>query len=277
MNKTAVLVTALSICCLSARSEDYASPYTIRLDVPITELNKSDSKWPRNSSKDEADIPYANWYSDATRRKCNSWGPHARHFPPPAGCDAQTTEWKRQRIVAVATKYLNLPYQHHHIPSWQPPQDWPWKTVPYGKNSKGLDCSNFTSWVYNYGLGIKFTSDVHRQSALRQVSDGASNQIQLQTIPSGTEYGSLLKQLRAGDLLFIRHKNDEVVSHVVIWLGKYGQSSDGTPLVIDCSATTQIDRRGVSIPGGVQIRPFGKSSWYFNRFHHASRILQDAN
>lgn len=254
----------------------YKSPYAIKFPEPLSELTAVDQSPPRNDVNSQSSIPFEKWYVDATRNKFKSWGPPARIFSPPANIHARPLAWRQQRLIAVAIKYLDLPYQHHHIPEWNPPQSWPWKEVPYGRNSQGLDCSNFTSWVYNYALGIKFVSDVHKQAALTQVAaPGGKTEIVLKQIPGGTEYGSLLKQLQPGDLVFVRHKDQPgVVSHVVMWLGKYGQSPDGTPLIIDSTTQENLDCHNTRIPTGVQIRPFTPTSWYFKRFHHASRILQ---
>lgn len=88
-------------------------------------------------------VPKSKWDS------YGKWGPPAAKYPMPvipAGYDR--LQWQRDRIVAVAQKYIGkVPYAHKHIPSL------------------GLDCSNFTAWVYNYGLGNKFTSAVKTQGA----------------------------------------------------------------------------------------------------------------
>jgi cell wall-associated NlpC family hydrolase len=297
MKKTAEFLSSLVVCRLLSNAwssalssatrakekaigspeQTYQSPYSIHLAVPLAELTASDSQSPRNNAELESTTPYKEWYSDVTLKKFTAWGPRARTFPPLSNFNAASLDWKQQRLIAVATKYINLPYQHHHIPAWDPPKDWPWKAVPSGENSRGLDCSNFTSWVYNYGLGITFTSDVHRQADLTQVksADGKGT-IVFKQIPGDTEYGALVKMLRAGDLVFVRHKDEpNVVSHVVMWLGQYARSPDGTPLIIDCTAQDNQDCNGTAIPTGVQIRAFTPESWYYKRFHHASRILLD--
>ncbi len=71
-----------------------------------------------------------------------TWGPRAAAYPSvvvPKGCDP--VKWKRLRVVAVAERYVGLPYRHHHIPQWDPDE------------GPGLDCSNFTSWVYRLWPG----------------------------------------------------------------------------------------------------------------------------
>lgn len=152
----------------------------------------------------------------------DSWGPRRAQYPAPTipdGCDPTT--WQRQRIVAVAEKYIGLPYSHHHIPSYN------------DGNGVGLDCSNFTSWVYDYGLGIQINSAIETQSqtAGRKLDPSES--------------------LLPGDLLFIRTLDDSRISHVVIYID---------PEHI-------IDDHG----GGVKIRDF--KGWYKNHFAYARRII----
>ena len=104
----------------------------------------------------ESPVPEAEWYLDALQ---GTWGPAAAAYPPvgaPSGCSELS--WKRQRVIAVAEKFVGLPYQHHHIPAWDPASAWP------GAEGPGLDCSNFSAWAYNYALGIQFTSNVEAQA-----------------------------------------------------------------------------------------------------------------
>lgn len=152
----------------------------------------------------------------------DSWGPKPASYPAPqipADCDS--IKWQQQRIIAVAEKYIGLPYKHHHTPGFN------------DGNGQGLDCSNFTSWVYNYGLGIKINSDITKQS---------------------NTAGRLLTEnepLQPGDLLFIRTIDDSRISHVVIYI----------------DPNHIIDDHG----SGVKIREF--KGWYKNHFAYARRII----
>jgi len=153
----------------------------------------------------------------------DSWGPKPRIYPAPIipqGCDRIT--WERYRVVAVAEKYIGLSYRHHHIPSYN------------DGNGVGLDCSNFTAWIYNYALGIKLNSDINIQAktAGRQLAPD--------------------EQLEPGDLLFIRTLNDSRISHAVIYID---------PGHI-------IDDHGT----GVKIRKF--AGWYKNHYAYARRIIE---
>jgi len=254
----------------------YQSPYSIDFKAPLGELCAIDSTAPRNDKRLQSRFPYEEWYSEKVLKEYGVWGPPPRHYPALEGFESIPIHWKRQRVLAVAYNLIGLPYQHHHIPDWDPPADWPWKPVAYGRNSKGLDCSDFTSWVYNYGLGVHLNSDVHKQAEETQIAGpGGEGTMQLTIIEDEEGYDDLITRLKAGDLLFIRHKTDEVVSHVIMWVGEYGKSPDGTPLVIDCTGPDHKDSNGNAIPLGVQLRPFTKDSWYYMRFSHAHRIVGD--
>lgn len=189
----------------------------VDLDASVTADFAVRDQMPQSTS------PRRDWYQAG---RYDSWGPRAARFPQPtipSGCNA--IAWQRARIVAVAKKYIGLPYQHHHIPAWSPAE------------GPGLDCSNFTSWVYNYGLGIHMNSDVVKQSQnidgiARRLSDGES--------------------FAAGDLLYILRQDRSKVSHVVIFIDEDN--------VID------------SHKGSVAVRPF--KGWYRTHLSHALRVIQ---
>lgn len=176
-------------------------------------------------------VPASDWYRNPLPA---SWGPHPARFAPvsvPPGADP--VEWKRARVVAVAKHYLGLPYQHHHIPGWAP--TWPDKEGH--PQTPGLDCSNFTAWVYNYGLGIQFNSEIDLQA------DGPK--------APGRRLAPE-EPFAPGDLLFIEDLARTHVTHVVIYV-------DPGHIIDDHGA-------------GVQIRPF--TGWYSKSFSHARRIIE---
>ncbi|MFA6583928.1 MAG: NlpC/P60 family protein [Elusimicrobiaceae bacterium] len=174
----------------------------------------------------QSDVPERKW------SKMKGWGPTAAKYPEvsaPEGKDP--VNWKRARIIAAAKKYIGLPYRHHHIPGWNPNQDLNEKTGP------GLDCSNFTSWVYNYGLGIKFNSDIEKQSDSdlspgRKLADG--------------------EKMEPGDLLFILERDRSRVSHVIIFVDE-GHIIDSTD-------------------GSVELREF--KGWYKTHLSHVRRVIE---
>lgn len=91
----------------------------------------------------------------------------------------------RARLVATSKLYVGLNYQHHHLPTWNPqllPQQLVDQYLAQASTgpqyiddtgelierrqfaSPGIDCSNFTAWVYNIALGVKFTSGIEEQA-----------------------------------------------------------------------------------------------------------------
>lgn len=131
-----------------------------------------------------------------------SWGPLVNHLqtdPNLKGC-ALDSNWQRQRVL-VATDYWikkKLNYCHHHSVKWFPNdpnyrtaaacpfqvnedprspthgQQIRWNYSGIGEESLnawmnkyqwyGVDCSDFTAWIYNFGLGQYFTSKVDWQA-----------------------------------------------------------------------------------------------------------------
>ena len=164
-------------------------------------------------SLSQTEKPFSEWQTC-----CGTYGPCAQPYPAvvfPEGVDR--LEWSRIRVVEAAKKWIGLPYKHHHIPAMG-----------------GLDCSNFTAFVYNYALGMYLTSWVERQSE---------------------EVGRLLdsnEQLQPGDLIFLYSKDFSRISHAAIYV----------------SPTQVIDSTG----GGVQLRPF--SGWYKENFAWVRRLIE---
>ena len=78
--------------------------------------------------------------------------------------------WMQDRVIQTASRRINYPYQHHHIPDWDPPAQWPWHRVATGRNSRGIDCSNLSSFCFNYSrLGIKLDTAIHAQAERREL------------------------------------------------------------------------------------------------------------
>ncbi len=126
--------------------------------------------------------------------KIGSWGPFPPKFPPakiPMGVNP--TEWMRHRVVEVASRYVGLPYQHHHDPLWVSKE-----------NGQGIDCSNFSTWVYNFALGIYFTSDCGKQA---ESKDSPGRKLDAS------------EPLQVGDLLYLLKGDKSRISHVVIYMG----------------------------------------------------------
>lgn len=165
------------------------SLFLLSLSIPLSAISDDPSL--------RADFPFRDRMPQSDGADADpSLGPVAARFPAvsvPAGY--ASAAWKRARIIAVAKKYIGLPYRHHHIPGAF--------TVNGSRVEGGIDCSNFAAWVYNYGLGIYFVSGVREQSS------GANAPGRL--LSSGEEPVP-------GDLLFIRSRKGGVIGHVAIFI-----------------------------------------------------------
>ncbi len=250
--------------------EPYSSPYSVKLRCSEKELLKDIVGGERGDTKLQSKLPFDEWASDSTRKKYGAWGPPLKAHEPPVGIADKSAEWKRERILALGLRYRGISYQHHHLPDWEPPTGWPWKDVGHGSNAKGIDCSNFTTFVYDVGLGIRFTSAVVEQSEATEAVC-AGKKVKIERIEKPESFEACAKTLKTGDLLFIENK-DGKVSHVVLWVGGPGGEA---PLVLDSTGTGHKDSRGAAIPDGVNLRPFAETGWYFKSLAHVHRIIAD--
>lgn len=284
---------------------NYRSPYSLSFTAPG--LLDDFSQFPRNEVKEQSQNPvFADWYNlsywkDTTNPGIISerdWGPTSALYPAPrvpANLPQGMTaaEWRQQRVVATAASYLQLPYQHHHIPGWNPPRNWPyWKKVAEGHITPGLDCSNFSSWNYNYGLGLKLDGAPMSQGEQTQVDNANGtfrSRVVLEQKSQSPEnnpipYKTFKDTLQPGDLLYIKgepwDKPGQHITHVIMWVGNLGQGSGDVPLIIDSHGPVVIDQNGVTIPNGVFLRPFYDATnkpkgtgqdWYLAAFDHAVR------
>ncbi len=269
-----ILISTAVQDALAADNATYQSPYSVNFSIPVNKLIGDLQNSERGSPQLESTVPYRDWYR--SREQLGSWGPPARHYPPPHDLASQSVTWKRERIIATALRFQGYGYQHHHIPDWTPPADWAWKETAAGHNGKGVDCSNFTAFVYNQALGIKPNSDVHKQSEERTFAgpgEGRTSRVERIELPKN--YQEMVKTLKTGDLLYVKGNPHSKVTHVVIWVGSIGQGPDGFPLVLDSHGQGVKDSNGNHIPSGIHLRPFREKSWYFESASHASRVLHD--
>ena len=259
----------MPLCSLLGAEAEYHSPYSCTFTFPVSELIGDISDGPRGDPKGQSSFAVEKWNSKEVLAKYGSWGPPARHYSVPDGLEQKSAAWKRERVVATALRFQGISYQHHHIPGWDPPSDWPWKTVGLGRNAPGVDCSNFTSFVYNQALGIKLNSDVEIQASLTEGTLPDGSKVKLQRIERPASYAEFKTALRPGDLIFVRNNQDKI-AHVIIWIGSL---SPGVPLVIDSTGTGHLDSNGKAIPDGVHLRPFQPNSWYYKSSAHVLRII----
>ena len=263
----ALVLASLSIC---DAPKAYVSPYSVKFKHSEKELLKDILDGERGDPKEQSKIPFDEWASDATRKKYGAWGPPLKAFEPPKGIAEKSAEWKRERVLALGLRYRGYSYQHHHLPDWDPPAGWPWKDVGHGSNAKGIDCSNFATFVYDVGLGIRFTSAIVEQSEATEAVSGGKK-LKIERIEKPKTVADCAGTLKTGDLLYIKNKDDEI-SHVVIWVGGIGGD---TPLILDSTATGHKDSRGEAIPDGVNLRPVRETDWYFKGLGHIHRVIAD--
>lgn len=253
----------------------YHSPYTVKFHYPLHELIGDLEDGRRGDPHHESSVPFSEWYSRHVRERYGAWGPPARHYPAPEVLARRSIEWQRERVIAVGLRFQGYGYQHHHLPDWNPPADWPWKEVRSGHNGKGVDCSNFTAFVYNLGLGLKPSGAVKEQAEHREIpGSGERHTRRAERISKPESYAELVRKLRTGDLLFIRNKQGEI-AHVVLWVGAIGQSPDKAPLILDSHGEGVKDSNGEPIPPGIHLRPFREHSWYYQSASHALRVLRE--
>jgi hypothetical protein len=139
---------------------EYASRYRLSFRNSIKSLEAGFDAAPWNDPHLQSDAPYRDWYS---QRRRSPWGPAARQYPSSVS-RARNRAWLQERVIRVASNHIGLLYEHHHIPARDPPAEWPWLRVAAGYNAPGLDCSNFSSFIYNYGLGVKLPTGIRLQA-----------------------------------------------------------------------------------------------------------------
>ncbi|MEN2737901.1 hypothetical protein ABCS02_08930 [Microbacterium sp. X-17] len=264
-------MTGLDALTPQAVAPDYRSPYALAFETPTEARLAGFDTWPWNDPAAQASIPDTDWYSRSTRTRWGNWGPTQRRYPAPAAAlDAETA---RERVLAVAGALIGLDYQHHHVPAWHPPADWPWKEVRSGRRGPGLDCSNFTGFAYAYALGLHFSTDVAKQAQTHLLPPGDPHAVPGIRVIRG-DYDTLVAQLKPADIVFIASKSGEIV-HAVLWLGRCGTGPTPTPLILDCGGPGRADADRVGIPAGVRIRPYRRVGWYAQATAHAYRVIPD--
>jgi hypothetical protein len=253
----------------------YRSPYSVQFSFSEEDLIGDLLSGPRANWKDHAVVPFKDWYDKSNQVRWKYRGPGARHFDPPGGLGTKSVEWTRQRVIAAGLRFVGYSYQHHHVPDWDPPEDWPKDAEQKTPVGKGLDCSNFTAFVYNWALGIKPTGDVRQQAELKEMpGPGPGRTFPVKRIDLPAAYGDFEKTLLTGDLLFVKNTGGNL-SHVVLWVGKIGKSSDGCPLILDSTGSGNYDHNRMEIPDGIYLRPFRETSWYFKQASHVLRVIPD--
>ncbi len=249
------------------------SMYRLEFSFPDDELIGDLLHGERGDPHAQASVPHREWYSESIRRQFGGWGPKPRIYPRVEGFAARPIEWKRERVIATAARFLGYGYQHHHVPDWDPPASWPWKKTCVGHNGKGVDCSNFTSFVYNQGCGLHLNSAVGHQSELKHAAIAVGESAPLARIELPRDYAERQKALHTGDLVYVRGREGGPVTHVILWIGSVGRSPGDVPMILDSHGAGVEDEDGRAIPCGIHVRPFRERSWYNRCAAHALRVF----
>jgi len=310
----------------AAAQSGYTSPFSITLDGDI-------ASWTTDFATRQATIT-ANatpagpaWYSGTTSYASLPYGPlNPQLYSTSTSSDAitnaaalqdrgqpvfdvplntapagvPTATWHHQRLLAAANALLTAPggtpYQHLHLPNFDPAQlpsgsGYTWiqtststvlqssqqladnnqfSTIPnpyleaYGKPTPGIDCTDFSAYVYNLALGVQMYSSVGAQvqfntpsgnpapgaTASATVLDTTGRPLEPHFL-YGPNFGTsvlntgsaalapLISLFQPWDLLYMGDPTYGVL-HVVMWLGQTGTSSNGTtfPLVISSHDNT---------------------------------------
>ncbi len=195
-----------------------------------------------------------------------SWGPRAAQYGAIAtsSCAADGPTFQRELLMAVENYWIdqNLNYCHHHIPGWVPPASRPsffnsdvkstkMTCAPHRASNgaqtlatltnadikwQGVDCSDFTSWAYNFA-GVTHASGNLQTGIGTQACSIGTDPLVSVTDQAGVlldinqdNVEQLVDRLRPGDLLYITESalpkiapanvaSGFVVSHVVTWTG----------------------------------------------------------
>lgn len=206
-------------------------------------------------------FPVATTYDKTFRDKYGPRPANYGAVQAPQMC-GDTIGWQRQFVVAAEDYWVDqdINYCHHHLPGWIPPDDATSGTpffrvakksaligaadvtcsasrsvdghqigptaTPLSNEEvqwKGVDCSNFTAWIYNFAgvVGNRLDSAVGQQ-ACSSASPGVLLDINHLNLSDAT-----ISLLRPGDLLYITQvgaltagTDQYELAHVVTWTGK---------------------------------------------------------
>jgi len=219
----------------------------------------------------------------------SSGGSTSGGAPSPMTCTANRFADGHQRVtkgkahVCSATKahYCDSPGE---IDSPEPAQQVRWQ---------GVDCSDFTSWVYNFAgfLGAALPTAITKQACTTDAGLGKLLAVDASNVATYED------QLRPGDLLYIRGLEDpSKITHVVIWSGMrwkdlragaagaaYDPAAVGTPgsrlggdFTTYSLTAAELETRNPymivdSHYAGPAYRPF--AGWYAQSVAHVRRIL----
>lgn len=170
---------------LPSRQVAYQSPFPLSFTNSLDSLFGDFSKLPWNNPTNQTNQDFSTWYT--TNPTEVSWGPGMQgpppsdaSFPLPSQINSQTQQtfstFVQERMIATGLQIMNQGYyyQHHHMPAWYQPQigqslsqiieGYPsYSLTPAGMQTPGLDCSDFTNFITDFGLGAPIPTGVATQ------------------------------------------------------------------------------------------------------------------
>jgi hypothetical protein len=263
--------------------DGYQSPYAFRFTLPEADRAKGWDSPPWSTPDRWSVLPREDWYRREAYRLRSfenlAYGTRPIDFPQPMVYDA-SPQWERERVLTAAARLVGMHYQHHHIPVFDPyptHPDWPWLKVRSGLRGRGMDCSNFVSWVYNYSLGIRLSGSVKEASEQTTVHGPGDSTTQLSVQPGsqGVAFEDFVAARRPGDIIYV-HSERGFISHCILWVGDtLAADANGKDkfFIIDSTGPGEIDSNGTRMPDGVQLRPFRRDSWYFRNAAFVHRAI----
>lgn len=203
-----------------------------------------------------------------------TWGPHAAVYGAisTSSCNDDVATFQRELVMTVENYWVDqgINYCHHHIPGWLPPTspakfrnstpgstsggDSSGMTCTANRNSdgsqsltalpqdqinwQGADCSDFTSWAYDFAGVTHSDGNLETGIGTQACSTGSDPLMGKQQAGvlldiNQNNIASLVDHLRPGDLLYITQTapvtaasapanvaGGYIVSHVITWTGK---------------------------------------------------------
>lgn len=302
---------------LSGHIEDYIQKVVIPWDKGES-TKENTSPW-GPGAPNSSNFPYG-------RADSNNLPNFKPDFTPVSNTSSTTApslvQQFQQRLVSAALSNMGINYQHHYSPIWYSPASWTssqettpqlnFQPAPPGRQTQGIDCTNFSSWYYNLAFGFWLNSETSAQSVQSSVEvpwlPGTTIE-PYQVLDASTIYNdnpddeSLLAKLnqtlQPGDILYLRPSsppNATTASHAVMWLNDNSEGStfrfvslpegastaaggSTTPpaFVLDSTGSESANYLNQNYPDGVQIRQFDSNIWYFRNILSVQRWLTPAN
>ncbi|MFN6132641.1 MAG: hypothetical protein ACK46L_07010 [Synechococcaceae cyanobacterium] len=259
----------------------YQSPFVVNLNplnLAAPETLIADLPGHLQEYLDSVVIPWDQ--GEASNKNTSAWGPGAPNsvnfpygsststnlptfkpnFTPQSATATQPAPSRvnqyQQRLVMTALSNMGINYQHHYSPLWYSPASWAsnqeptlqlkFLPVPEGRQTQGLDCTNFSSWYYNLAFGFWMDSNTATQAAQASVAvkwqpgttiqpDVVLEASDIYTTDSDDE--SILELLNAtlqpGDILYLSGVNIkpgsapsiDTATHAILWLNDNSEGS----------------------------------------------------